>query len=251
MIVKATYSDGSYANITGYTLSTPDMTAPGTKTITVTYSENGVSKTTSFDIEVYGEEETGYTQLESIRSNGHQYIDTGYKTTSTTKIVVTMEKPDDSGVNGGKWLFNSTSASGSRNYGLCFKPGGAYVLDYGGTRYTEGTVNWKEGKNIITVGNGEITINDGPLATGLNVTTTTSNSQGTLRFYTSASTSFNVYLAAVVYDISVYEGDTLVMQLVPVQRNRDGKIGFYDLVNEKYVFSSTTSDFELNDLSLN
>ena len=85
----------------------------------------------------------------------------------------------------------------------------------------------------------------------MNVTTTASNSQGTLRFYTSASTSFNVYLAAVVYDISVYEGDTLVMQLVPVQRNRDGKIGFYDLVNEKYVFSSTTSDFELNDLSLN
>ena len=155
-----------------------------------------------------------------------------------------MEKPSDSGVDGGKWLFNSTNTSVSKNYGFCIKPQGAFVLDYGGTRYTEGKINWKAGKNIITIGNHEIRINDDELVTGLNVTTNPSTSVGTLRFYTSASTSHDVYLSAVIYEISVYEGDTLIMHLIPAQRTKDGKIGFYDLVNKKFIFSATLSDFE-------
>ena len=244
LTVKATYSDGTYASVKNYSLSIPDMSTVGTKTVTVTYTEGGVTKTASFDIEVFGELKTSYTQLESISSNGAQYIDTGYKTNENTRIVITVDKPDDSGVEGGKWLFNSTNATVSKNYGFCLKPDGDYVLDYGGTRYTEGKINWKSGKNTIIIGNGELTINGGELVTGLNVTDAPSDSLGTLRFFTSESTSSAVYLSATVYEIAVYDGEELVMHLIPVRRDRDGRIGFYDIVNEKFIFSATSIDFK-------
>lgn len=242
LIVTARYNIGSSSVITDYALSVPDMTTLGIKTVTVTYTEGGVTKVAFFDIEVLEEAESVYTQLQSIKSNGSQYIETGYKTTQNTKIIISMEMPDDSSVEGGRWLFNSTNASVSKNYGFCIHTGGAYVLDYGGIRYTQGAINWKDGKNVITIGNGEFTINGGELASGLNVTTSASDSLGTLRLFTSASSK--AMLPATVFEIQVYEGDTLVMHLIPARRNEDGRIGFYDLVSEKFVFSATSTDFE-------
>ena len=49
LVVRAFYSDDSSSEITGYSLSTPDMSSTGTKTITVTFE----GKTASFDIEVF------------------------------------------------------------------------------------------------------------------------------------------------------------------------------------------------------
>lgn len=52
LVIKATYSDSTFKNVTDYTLSTPDMSTAGTKTITVTYVEESITKTTTFDIQV-------------------------------------------------------------------------------------------------------------------------------------------------------------------------------------------------------
>lgn len=52
-VVTATYDDASNADVTsGATFSTPDMSAAGTKTITVSYTENAVEKTTTYNITV-------------------------------------------------------------------------------------------------------------------------------------------------------------------------------------------------------
>jgi len=48
LVITGTYSDSTTKTITGYTLSTPDMTSDGPATVTVTY--NGL--TTSFDITI-------------------------------------------------------------------------------------------------------------------------------------------------------------------------------------------------------
>lgn len=48
LVVTATYSDGTVQEITDYTLSSPDMSSAGTKTVTITYDE----QTATFDIEV-------------------------------------------------------------------------------------------------------------------------------------------------------------------------------------------------------
>jgi hypothetical protein len=53
MVVQATYSDGTTANVSGYSCSPTSLTTVGSSiTITVSYSENGVSKTTTFTVVV-------------------------------------------------------------------------------------------------------------------------------------------------------------------------------------------------------
>ena len=52
-VVTATYSDNTTKDVTASaTFSSPDMTVAGTKEVTVTYTEGGVTKTASYDITV-------------------------------------------------------------------------------------------------------------------------------------------------------------------------------------------------------
>lgn len=59
--VTAHYSDGSSREVTGYEVSGFDSTKTGTVTVTVSYTEGGITKTASFDIQV---------KAESASSNG-------------------------------------------------------------------------------------------------------------------------------------------------------------------------------------
>ena len=52
MVVRATYSDGATANVTGYTYSPTELNTVGTQTITVSYAERGVTKTTTLSVTV-------------------------------------------------------------------------------------------------------------------------------------------------------------------------------------------------------
>ena len=52
MVVRATYSDGSTANVTGYTCSPTTLGTAGTQTITVSYTEGGVTRTATFTVNV-------------------------------------------------------------------------------------------------------------------------------------------------------------------------------------------------------
>ncbi len=52
LVVTANYSDGTSVVVDPNDISIPDLSTAGTKTITVTYSENSVTKTASYEIEV-------------------------------------------------------------------------------------------------------------------------------------------------------------------------------------------------------
>ena len=52
LVVTAHYSDLTSAAVTGFTVSSPDMSTAGTKTITVSYTEGGVTKTATYQITV-------------------------------------------------------------------------------------------------------------------------------------------------------------------------------------------------------
>ena len=52
LVVTAKYSDGSSKAVTSYTVSSPDMTKTGTQSVTVTYKENNISKSASYNITV-------------------------------------------------------------------------------------------------------------------------------------------------------------------------------------------------------
>lgn len=52
MVVTATYSDGATANVTGYTTSPSTLSKVGEQTVTVSYTERGVTKTTTLSVTV-------------------------------------------------------------------------------------------------------------------------------------------------------------------------------------------------------
>ena len=78
------------------------------------------------------------------------------------------------------------------------------------------------------------------LSTAINSLET--SSKGTLYFLQTANTSATTYLQATIYEITIYDGDDVVMHLIPVKRS-DNVICFYDTVGEKYVVSKTGSHF--------
>lgn len=52
LVVTAYYSNGTSKTVTGYTVSTPDMSTSGVKTINVIYTESGISRGASYSITV-------------------------------------------------------------------------------------------------------------------------------------------------------------------------------------------------------
>ena len=52
MVVRATYSDGATANVTGFTCTPATLSTVGTQTVTVSYTERSVTKTTTLSVTV-------------------------------------------------------------------------------------------------------------------------------------------------------------------------------------------------------
>ena len=217
----------------------PDMTSTGVKNITVTYTEEGISKTTSFEIEVI-EDLKIYEEIQAVKSTNEQYIKTNITTTKDTQIIIKILKPTNENVidDNGRWLFGS----GARNFGLCLKPNGKYVLDVGGVRYQEGTINWQEGLNTLILGNGVFTLNGGPISNDINITSEVAPASD-LRILGNPSSGFNTYLGAVISEIIIYKGNIEVMHLIPAISTEDDRVGFFDIVTKKMVYSATSIDF--------
>lgn len=87
LIVTAHYSNGNSKAVTNYVVSTPNMSIVGTQSVTVTYSENGVSKSTSYLITISKEE---VVTLSSISLSGSYQTTFEYNETfNYTGLVVT------------------------------------------------------------------------------------------------------------------------------------------------------------------
>ncbi len=97
IVVTAEYSDGSSKTVTGYTLSEPDMSTAGEKTVTVTYSEGGVTKTAAVKIVVQAPPEPEKT-LESVEITTEPTLKTYTvgDTLDTAGMVVTAKYDDGS-----------------------------------------------------------------------------------------------------------------------------------------------------------
>ena len=52
LVVTASYSDSTSKTVTGFTVSKPNMSTSGTKTVTVSYTENSVTKSATYEIVV-------------------------------------------------------------------------------------------------------------------------------------------------------------------------------------------------------
>ena len=77
LVVTAHYSDNSSKEVTNYTVSSPDMSILGTQEVTVSYTENNITKTASYSIEINRESPPlpPEKELESISLGGDYETD--------------------------------------------------------------------------------------------------------------------------------------------------------------------------------
>ena len=128
MVVKATYSDGATANVTGYSCSPTLLSTVGTQTITVSYTENGVTKTATTSVTV------NRKTISAVPSQSGTLTYTGssqspsWSNYSTTQLTI-----------GG-----TTSGTNAGSYTATFTPKSNYRWSDGST--TPKSVSWSIGK---------------------------------------------------------------------------------------------------------
>ena len=121
IVVTAHYNDESTATISagenGYTVSTPDMSSAGSKTITITYTEGGVTKTAEYIIQVTnpgGGDTTTYTIVFHTNANDSNEL--------TTSNWLTLETQTNTSVDSNT-LIDSVSATSKCYAGAGLKMG--------------------------------------------------------------------------------------------------------------------------------
>ena len=128
MVVKATYSDGATANVTGYSCSPATLNTVGTQTITVSYTERNVTKTATTSVTVNRKTISAVpSQSGSLTYNGGSQSPTwnNYNTAQLT-------------------LGGVTSGTNAGSYNATFTPTANYRWSDGTT--TAKTVSWTIGK---------------------------------------------------------------------------------------------------------
>ena len=124
MVVTATYSDGATANVTGYTTSPSALSAVGTQTITVSYTDGGITKTTTLTVTV--ERKT----LTSVPSQSGSLTYTG-----------SAQSPSWSNYDSAQLTIGGvTSGTNAGSYNATFTPNANYRWSDGST--TAKSVSW-------------------------------------------------------------------------------------------------------------
>lgn len=128
MVMKATYSDGATANVTGYSCSPTVLSTVGTQTITVSYTENGVTKTATTSVTVNRKTiSTVPSQSGSLTYNGGSQSPT-WNNYNTAQLTI-----------GG-----TTTGTNAGSYTATFTPKSNYRWSDGST--TPKSVSWSIGK---------------------------------------------------------------------------------------------------------
>ena len=128
MVVRATYSDGATANVTGYTTSPSTLSTIGTQTITVSYTERGITKTTTLSVTV---------ERKSIATVPSQ--------SGTLTYTGSAQSPSWSNYNSAQMTLGGvTSGTNAGSYNATFTPTANYRWSDGSTEAK--SVAWSIGK---------------------------------------------------------------------------------------------------------
>ena len=182
----------------------------------------------------------GYTLLEYIQSNGTQYIDTGFKPNQDTRVVMCSqitEKPSSSAC-----LFGSRKASGSIDNSLWYvASSNNFQSGFGNAKLTASAPDilvkrvYDKNKDKFYV-DGELLIDnaDATFQTSWNLFLMENDQNGSAQ---------GNKCAMKLYYCQIYDGAVLIRDYVPCRKNNTGSIGLYDLVNDEFYSSATTSEF--------
>ncbi len=183
-----------------------------------------------------------YTELAWIEATGTQYIDTGFKPSSNTRIVIDFENIGDysSLSTGSAPLFGARNASTTAVFGMWI--GATPFPHYGNAAYNANgsffvNINtrliYEMNGNVASIGDETITCAAATFTTNYNLMLLAFNTAGTIDAR---------HTIGRLYSCQIYDSGTLVRDLVPCQR-ASGEIGMLDRVNRVFYANKGTGAF--------
>lgn len=183
-----------------------------------------------------------YTELAYIESTGTQYIDTGFKPSSNTRIVVDFENMKD---------FSSTPASVTPLFGARAEVsldvfgmwlGLTTYPHFGDVSHTaaggfsvniNARLTYEMNGNVARIGTETITCGSDTFTTNCNLHLLGMNTNGTIYVHRARGR---------LYSCQIYDSGTLVRDFVPCQR-ASGDVGMLDRVNRVFYGNKGTGVF--------
>ena len=157
MVITASYSDSKTAAISGYSCSPTTFSTVGNQVVTVSYTENGVTQTATFNVTVNRKSVIKPTWKNNLTYNGsaQSVSSTNYWNNYNTSYMT---------------IGSTTSATNAGTYIATFTPGSNY-------RWTDGTttainVNWtiNRANGSLNVNPTTVTLNGNNYSSGVAVT---------------------------------------------------------------------------------
>lgn len=157
MVITASYSDSKTAAVSGYSCSPTTFSTVGNQVVTVSYTENGVTQTTTFNVTVNRKSVTKPTWKNNLTYNGNaQSVSSANYWNNYNTSYMTI---------GG-----TTSATNAGTYIATFTPGSNYRWSDGTT--TAINVNWtiNRAAGSLTVNPTTVALNGNNYSSGVAVT---------------------------------------------------------------------------------
>ena len=179
----------------------------------------------------------GYLLLSSIQSDGNQYIDTGFKPTHNTRVIMDVESLSASTC--GFFGVRSASSGATDAYVVWQMSETSVRSDYGSGQMQLPVTSTL--KRITIDKDKDICYFDDVIFENTEGEFTCAN---TLLLFT-VSTGGTVdtrKLSAKLYSCKIYDNGLLVRDFVPVKNDQD-QVGLYDLVNEQFYANAGTGAF--------
>lgn len=178
--------------------------------------------------------------LPYVETTGGQYIDTGYAANLNTAVEVTFQTNS-----GNKWLFGSRTSGGAANtYALHVSSMNSIWFqmanDSSSTQFS--TSNFSNKQTTITVNKDAAYLN----GTQIGTVGRTSFGENTLSLYLGVINDNEIGtdrpFVGKIYSSRIWDNGELVRFFVPA-RDKDGNIGFYDLVTKQMYLNAGTGNF--------
>lgn len=180
------------------------------------------------------------TSIESLTSNGTQYIDSGFKPNQNTRVICKVSNWPLT--NKSTILFGCrTSYSSSDRYAfICAESPNQYRTDFYNNdqtwaaipSITNTPVIIDKNKNITTIGKNTITNTNGTFQSAYNIYIFAMNQKGAVSGLSSST----------IHYLQIYDGNTLVRDFIPIKTTTN-IYGLWDKVNKVFYPNAGTGTF--------
>lgn len=244
----------NYVEVLGHTwdvdyYSPSDKTTVNGGTITPTFTDlkelqndTAVGITLPSDIDVSGGGATllpdGYTQLFYIQSTGTQYIDTGFKPSGNSGIVVDYQQVGT--ILYQDPLFGARQSENQSAFAIWLSTNTTYP-QYGNVYYNTNPISidnntrliYKLDKGVASCGDKTVSFGQSSFTSSYNLVLFSLNTAGTVD---------TRRISGKLYSCKIYDNDQIVRNFIPC-KNPSGIVGLYDVVNSQFYRNAGTGEF--------